>query len=173
MTAADVRSCMRRIYKRKSIRLKGYDYSKAGLYFITINVDKRVHLFGEIRNRTMVLSPFGKVVQSHWDALDSCYADVLFREYVVMPDHFHCLLEITGEGKSLDTDSVLSRRNMIIPIIVGRFKMQTAKEINRLRDTPGQKVWQRNYYERIIHDRKSSHVVSQYIRNNPIKWRGF
>jgi len=62
------------------------------------------------------------------------------------------------------------RRKMLLPKIVGRFKMNSAKKINQMRNTPGISVWQRNYYEHIIHDEKSLQNIRKYIINNPLQW---
>jgi REP element-mobilizing transposase RayT len=61
---------------------------------------------------------------------------------------------------------------MLLPKIIGRFKMNSSKQINAIRDTPGQSVWQRNYYEHIIRNERSLHKISEYIRTNPEKWTG-
>jgi len=62
------------------------------------------------------------------------------------------------------------RRKMLLPKIVGRFKMNSAKQINQMRNTPGISVWQRNYYEHIIRDEKSLENIRNYIINNPLQW---
>ncbi len=67
--------------------------------------------------------------------------------------------------------TIVERRNMIIPKLIGRFKMQAAKQINLGRYTPGIPVWQRNYWERIIRDEREMQSVRQYIRNNPAQWQ--
>jgi len=63
------------------------------------------------------------------------------------------------------------RRKMLLPKIVGRFKTNSAKQINQMRNTPGISVWQRNYYEHIIRDEKSLENIRNYIINNPAKWQ--
>ena len=93
---------------RKSIRLKGYDYSQAGLYFITICVQNRECLFGKIgvgvslvdnQNHNapeMILNDAGKMIETEWLNLKNRFPNIELHEYVVMPNHFHGILEIVG-----------------------------------------------------------------------------
>ncbi len=84
------------IHHRRSIRLKGYDYSQAGLYFITICVQNRECLFGEIINGEMFLNDAGTMVQTEWLKLSNRFNNIELHEFVVMPNHFHAILEIVG-----------------------------------------------------------------------------
>jgi putative transposase len=82
-------------HHRRSIRLKGYDYSRAGLYFITICTHHRLCLFGNIENGKMILNDAGRMVQKEWLKLPKRFSNIQLHEYVVMPNHFHSILEIT------------------------------------------------------------------------------
>ena len=82
------------LHHRRSIRLKGYDYSKEGVYFITICVKDRTCLFGEITDGEMVLNDSGKMVEKEWLALKNRFPNIELHEHVVMPNHFHGILEI-------------------------------------------------------------------------------
>ena len=84
------------IHHRKSIRLKGYDYSQAGLYFITICCQNHTCLFGEIINDEMVLIDAGKMVEKWYYELEHKYKNIICDVMVVMPNHFHCIIEIVG-----------------------------------------------------------------------------
>ncbi|MDN3655736.1 hypothetical protein QWZ08_08870 [Ferruginibacter paludis] len=83
-------------YHRKSIRLKGYDYSQAGLYFITICVQHKKCLFGEIIDGEMILNDSGKMVYNEWIKTAERFANVQLHEFIVMPNHFHSIMEIVG-----------------------------------------------------------------------------
>jgi len=85
-------------HHRRSIRLKGYDYSQSGFYFITLCVQKRDYLFGEIVNHQMILNDAGKMVEKWFHELGNKYPDIECGEYVVMPNHFHCIIENNGNG---------------------------------------------------------------------------
>lgn len=84
------------IHHRKSIRLKGYDYSQAGLYFITICVQNRQCLFGDVVNEKMILNDAGKMVENEWLKLHERFTNTELHEFVVMPNHFHGIIEIVG-----------------------------------------------------------------------------
>ena len=84
------------IHHRRSIRLKGYDYSKQGLYFVTLCVKNRHFLFGEIVEQQMILNDAGIMVNKWYIELENKFPDIKCHEYVVMPNHFHCIIENTG-----------------------------------------------------------------------------
>jgi putative transposase len=86
------------IHHRRSIRLKGYDYAQAGLYFITVCVQNRACLLGEIQNGVMVLNDAGKMVERWYAELENKYPDKRCHEMVVMPNHFHCIIENIWDG---------------------------------------------------------------------------
>ena len=92
-----------------------------------------------------------------------------------MPDHFHGIIEIkyrlTDPKMEKETDQTKKRRKMLIPKIIGRFKMRSAKEINLLRGTQGTKVWQRDYWEHIIRDKNEYVRITNYIKNNHRNWK--
>ena len=79
---------------RKNMRLRGYDYSRTGLYFITICVKNRACLFGRIQNKKMQLYEAGRMVETEWIKLSGRFKNIHFHEYIVMPNHFHAILEI-------------------------------------------------------------------------------
>ena len=78
-----------KIHHRQSIRLPGYDYSQSGLYFITICTQNRSYLFGKIDNGEMVLNDAGEMVKKTWVNLPQRFTTIRFKEYVIMPNHFH------------------------------------------------------------------------------------
>ncbi|NLU40215.1 MAG: hypothetical protein GXX78_15155, partial [Bacteroidales bacterium] len=86
------------IHHRRSIRMKGYDYSQAGLYFITICVQNRDCLFGEIVDDQMMLNDSGEMVKRWYYELENKYPDKRCHEMVVMPNHFHCIIENIGDA---------------------------------------------------------------------------
>ncbi|MGB0871386.1 MAG: hypothetical protein ACPGSD_17485, partial [Flavobacteriales bacterium] len=88
-------------HNRRSIRLKGYDYAQKGLYFVTICVQKRACLFGNIKNGEMYLNPAGKMIQKWYLALESKFPDIKCGEYIIMPNHFHCIIHNVGADQSV------------------------------------------------------------------------
>lgn len=182
---------------RKSIRLKGYDYSQAGLYFVTICTQNRAHLFGNIKNGEMILNDAGKMVETEWMKLTDRYKNIQLHEYVVMPNHFHAIFQIVGA--TLVVDPNVGQPQGIAPTpgitptpgiaptegiaptgkrlgdMVGAFKsITTVNYIRHIKtnDWPRfyGKLWQRNYWEHIIRNEFAYNRISQYIINNPLKW---
>ncbi|TYC18082.1 hypothetical protein ES677_01505 [Bizionia gelidisalsuginis] len=85
-----------KIHKRKSIRLKGYDYSQAGLYFVTICCQNRTHFYGEIINGEMKLNTAGKMIYKWYYELENKFTDIKCNDMVIMPNHFHCIIQNVG-----------------------------------------------------------------------------
>ena len=164
---------------RKSNRLQDFDYSQPGEYYITIVTKDREPMFGEIVDGEMQLNALGQIVMDIWNALPSRFQKIELGAAVVMPDHFHCIINIMDVGairvgaihesplRETQHETMVSRRRMLIPLVVGYFKMNTAKRINEMRDTPGFPVWQRNYHDRIIRSDEEYRGIEWYIANNP------
>lgn len=147
-------------HRRRSIRLRGYDYSRAGAYFITICTHQRRSLFGEVVKGEMMQSQLGQVVDRHWAYLAQHHWHVELDEYIVMPNHFHGILVLTEQSRQHDMTEVIRG-----------FKTFSARRINQLRKLKGVPVWQRNYYERIVRDQAALDNIRRYIRNNPKNWQ--
>ena len=176
------------LHQRQSIRMPSHVYSQPGAYFITVCTHQRAHLFGEIIDGRMLLNEAGLIAQNCWHAIPEHFPLVYLDECVIMPNHMHGVVVINDVGAIHESPrrfahpqraihesplqlNIVARRNMTIPKLVGRFKMQAAKKINILRNTPGTPIWQRNYWERIIRDEPELQSVRQYIRNNPAQWQ--
>jgi len=81
------------VHHRRSIRLKGYDYSRAGLYFVTICTRDRLCLFGKIQNGKMILNDAGTMIERQWQELINHFEKNKLHEFIVMPNHFHGIIE--------------------------------------------------------------------------------
>ena len=158
-------------HHRRSIRLPGYNYTKAGAYFVTICTHERECLFGEIVNAKTELNQYGQLIGRCWEQLNGD-ARVKLDRWVVMPNHLHGIIVIddivrggsrTAPTRDMDEPKPLGR-------LVGSFKTVSTKQINILRGTPGMLLWQRNYYEHIIRDTEELDRVRCYIENNPTMW---
>lgn len=165
-------------YRIESNRLQNWDYSNAGFYFITICVKDRKHLLGKIVNGEMLLSKEGMIVKNEILEMPNYHHRVVMDEWVVMPNHIHLLIELTDDLTPVKPihvkpihESVLQRRNMLIPKILGKLQMLTSKHINILNNTQGQKNWQSNYHDHIIRNEQSYLRIKQYIQNNPKNWK--
>lgn len=206
-------------HNRKSIRLKGYDYSSPGLYFVTICVQYRLHLYGKVVQGRMQYSPAGEMINKWYRELENKFADIKCREHIVMPNHFHCIIENIGSPartgrptclppsvcpspdpsvcppdptgrpkclpqsvcpKNKDTNpestQILSEHKASpLYTVIQWFKTMTTNEYIRKVKSDNwprfnRKLWQRNYWERIILDEEEYRNTANYIINNPIKW---
>lgn len=170
------------IHHRRSIRLKGYDYSQAGLYFITICCQDRICRFGHVENEEMILNDAGQMVENEWLKLPERFNNIELHKFVVMPNHFHAILEIVGATLVVAPDDtgqpqgIAPTKPKTVGDMVGAFQsIVTVKYIRGVKTLGWQpfngKLWQRNYYEHIIRNEKSYQRISEYIINNPAKWK--
>jgi putative transposase len=163
-------------HHRRSIRRRGYDYSLAGAYFVTICIKNRDCLLGEIGNDKVYLSRMGNIVKESWMKIPVHFKDVRLDQFVIMPNHLHGIIVIQRKPSKdtdvlpPDVDSINKRRALDLGQILAYFKYQSTKIINELRDTPGFPVWQRNYYEHIIHDEEEMKKYRKYIIENIVNW---
>lgn len=155
-------------HHRRSIRLRGYDYSQAGAYFVTVCEVNRECIFGDIVNGEMRPNQFGEIVLKWWNELPNYYPPVELDEFVVMPNHMHGNIVITDVGNERDDPAPTEKRTL--GQLVGYFKFQITKEINQIRDAGYAKVLQRDYYEHIIRNEREWNAIAEYIRNNPANW---
>ena len=226
------------IHHRRSVRLRGYDYGKEGMYFITICTQNRIHFFGEVENGEMVLTPFGEIAHREWEKLPERWPHVELGAFQIMPNHMHGILLVgrpysavttmengedgvirattrvaptvapTGDatgGASADDQGVgfaagvplvgtqndmgTQNESPEIPFskiqwatrpylgqILGAYKstVATACLHHHKENQPGvwlDKIWQRDFDDRIIRDAKMFDHVSNYIINNPKNWK--
>lgn len=172
-------------HHRRSIRLKGHDYSQGGAYFVTICTHNRECIFGEVANGEVLLNEFGQVVESAWFDLPKHYPNVELDAFVVMPNHVHGII-IVGAGlidnvgagfKPAPTMAMAAGKKPVptggyaLSEVVRGFKTFSARRINEVRDTLGTPVWQRNYYEHIARDEDRLNRIREYIINNPTQWQ--
>ena len=96
------------IHNRHSIRLPGYDYSRAGAYYLTINTHKKEHLLSEVVGGVVQLTPVGEIVQKEWLKIPTNFSNVALDAFVIMPNHIHGILVFTegevgaGKGKAFE-----------------------------------------------------------------------
>jgi REP element-mobilizing transposase RayT len=186
-------------HHRRSIRLKDFDYSNPGGYFVTICASNRKYLFGKIANSKMQLNKTGKMIKLVWNELPQNYPGVNTDIFVVMPNHIHGIIVLTpvgagpcacpGGGQPQGVvPTIPSTRasydngqprgvapTMLLPDVVHRFKSLTATYYRHslkqqgLRSFPN-KLWQRNYYEHVIRNEEKLNLIREYVLNNPLQW---
>jgi REP element-mobilizing transposase RayT len=151
---------------RKNIRLNEYDYSQNGAYFVTICTENRRNLLSTIVGGDFHVAPapaltaIGIEVEKTIQWLNERNNSALFDKYVVMPNHFHCIIMLETGG----------RGSPPLHEIIKQFKTYTTKRYNEMNGTISAKLWQRNYYEHIIRNETDYRDIWQYINENPVKW---
>jgi putative transposase len=175
-------------YRNESARLRGWDYSSDGYYFITTCTKPRRDFFGHILQGRMILSIMGLIAEECWRAVPDHYANAELGAYVIMPDHFHGILVIrsgymafgrVGTGvEPVGTGRIpvgtghapsLPANRQTVGNIVGSFKSAVTKKI---RETGiGYFGWQERFYDRIIRNENELSRIEQYIHKNPQKWK--
>ena len=188
-------SLLPKLPNRQSTRLKTYDYSLEGSYFITIVTQDRLHLFGKIENSQMILNTVGKIVEQEWKNSIQLRSNISLGEFIIMPDHMHMILTIDHqisndkESKEWEHSNPKSPSQTIGAIIRG-FKGACTKKINLFYNSTGElqftptdelqfaptefyknKIWQRNYYDHIIRNQADYNRIEQYIIDNPQNWK--
>jgi REP element-mobilizing transposase RayT len=164
------------LHQRRSIRLKGYDYSEIGAYYVTICTWRRECLLGNIVDRIVHLNEYGTIINKEWSQTEIIRSTVEVDRYIIMPNHFHGILVINnGDGRgTLQRAPTFEQfgkpTSNSIPTIIRLFKSTTTKQINQLRNTPEMPVWQRNYYEHVIRNKDELNRIREYIVNNPLQW---
>ena len=149
---------------RKPTRLKEYDYSTPGAYFVTICTQNRKEILSSIivgdglpDVPENILSDYGKIAEKHINLLNEFYEYIFVDKYVIMPNHIHLLVQIRG-------DSVLGgHRGPPLHKIIGQFKSYTTHRY-------GMELWQRSYHDRIIRDDAEYDMIWDYIDTNPLRW---
>jgi len=168
-------------HHRRSVRLKEYDYSQPGTYFVTICTHERACSLGEVCDGTMHLSRYGESVDTCWREIPLHFPTVMLDVYVVMPNHIHGILMINVAPMQdmachVPTAFGAPQRGSL-GTIVAAFKSAATKQINLVRNTPGAPLWQTNYYEHIIRTahpaaaERELRAIRDYILNNPIQWQ--
>ena len=165
---------------RKSIRLENYDYSQNGAYFITICVEEKRNLLGEIRNNERILNAYGMIVDEYIDKIGSLHDGIEINKKVVMPNHIHFILSLVGVAyhatRGMAELSIQEKSKMTVPKMIQLFKAATVKRCRGvgLHDVGLHNMqplrWQRGYYEHIIRNEDDYLRIWQYIDENPVKW---
>lgn len=178
-------------YRSESHRLKDWNYANPSVYFITICTQERLYLFGEIKEGILILNENGGIVENEINKSIDIRKNMVFHNYVIMPNHVHFLIEIlnvdtqdvdthsSAYNNNNDTDNdtththssaYLRRMPKSISSFVAIFKSVTTKQINDLRKTPHEKIWQNNYHDHIVRNENSFNHIATYIDNNPLNW---
>jgi putative transposase len=159
-----------RTHDRKSIRLKEYNYSFPGEYFVTICTYNRECIFGDVIDEEILLSQSGEIVRNTWNDLPNHNHAIELDTFIVMPNHIHGIIIIHDIEVGAGSEPAPTEKRHGLPEIIRQLKTFSSLRINRIRNTVGNPVWQRSYYEHIIRDDKDLNNIRDYIVNNPIQW---
>ncbi len=166
---------------RRSIRLRGYDYSQTGWYFITICILGFEELLGEIsKDGKFIANELGQIVESSWLETPDIRPTVNLDAFQVMPNHFHAIIVI-GDKDNLpniiefpdvsNPPATFKSPVKTIGSIVRGFKGASTRKIGNVNHNLVTKIWQSNYYERIVRDENELLRIRKYIEANPSKWQ--
>lgn len=181
---------------RKNLRLKEYDYSSEGYYFVTICVHQGKSLFGSILNSEMILNDAGHMIHKWYNELENKFPDIKCHEMITMPNHFHCIIEkhisvgcstqhtgrhiglpLQGDLDIVDVEELVRKEeiNTCLATVAQWFKtMTTNSYIKGVKENSWEKFngrfWHRNYYEHIIRNYRSYENIANYIITNPARW---
>ena len=169
--------------KRKSTRLKNYDYSSAGAYFVTICIRDRMHILSEIVKAdltatgkttdpavgeglappeiTVKLKPCGEIVKEQLRLIETRFPSVTIEEYVIMPDHIHAIIFLHGKAGGASPSPTLDD-------VVCAFKSLTSRSCKQQYGV--EKMFQRSSAEHIVRDREDYETRRKYIYENPKRW---
>ena len=156
--------------ERKHTRLKDYDYSRDGVYFLTICAAENRCLFarvcvggGVLDAPRVTLTQYGAAIQDRLEEMDRVYGHVALLKYVIMPNHIHILLQVADRPSGTPAPTERDRANQTIPAFVSTLKRMT----NR---TCGVPLWQRGYHDHVVRNEADYLRIWNYIDANPAKW---
>ena len=153
----------------KSFRLKGWDYSSPGAYFVTICTHKKQCIFGAVDDGAMQPNRSGELVRECWEALPTHYAGINNQIFIVMPNRVHGIIMLADENRRSGSKPDPTDSFSLSEVIRG-FKSYSSRAVNEARHSPGTTVWQRNYYEQIIRTEREYLKIGEYIVYNAAKW---
>jgi putative transposase len=181
-------------YTIKSSRLEGYDYSQAGLYFITICIKDRKELFGKVMDGEMILNDMGKIVMKEWLQTAVLRPNIFLDEWVIMPNHLHGIIEIIQQLSGIETplnkemfvqETAQKKETPQRGVSTGgynpRWKSNSlGSTINQFKSACTKKIWksgvrtfawQSRFYDHIIRNDDSLNKIRGYIQTNPERWQ--
>jgi REP element-mobilizing transposase RayT len=161
-------------FRINSVRLKNYDYSQTGAYFITIVANQRHHFFGEIVDDTMQLSDIGEIAQKFWNEIPRHFRFIKTDEFVVMPNHIHGILWIDG-GNTNKPPQPLNNQKMAkispqrgsLATVVRSYKSAVTR---KSREIFPDFAWQSRFHDRIVRNDDELNRIREYIIANPTMW---
>jgi REP element-mobilizing transposase RayT len=176
-------------YRIESIRIKGYDYSQDGYYYLTICAKDRKCIFSEIIDDSVILSDLGNIIEEELKKSCEIRKEIILDEYIIMPNHIHLIIRIekinsnenyrvsdkplNEEEEKTTHRSSLHLKNFykksVASFVMG-FKQAVTRSYRTKIDNQKYEMWQPRFYENIIRSEKTLFSIRNYIQNNPINW---
>jgi putative transposase len=161
--------------RRKRIRMATCDYSREGPYFVTICVARMQCLFGRVDGNVVHLSEAGCVARETWIFVLESFPTVALDEFVIMPNHLHGILGFVGAGlappgANTSTLVPVESRQLTLSDVIRVFKSISTRKVNAQSGLPGQTLWQRGFYDRVLRDGNELRRTQKYIIENPMRW---
>ncbi len=165
-------------HRRRSTRLPGCDYAGAGAYFVTVCTVGRSPILGHIAEGAVRLSALGRIAVAEWLVSERLRAGVELDWFVVMPNHLHAIVWITGRAAAslpgdphaVAPDGARGPAPASLGALVANFKAAVTREARRHLALVGEPVWQRGYYDRVLRDEAELLAAREYIAANPSRW---
>ena len=172
------------LHRRRSIRLKGYDYSEVGMYFVTICTSNKKCFLGDIVMEKVELSAIGGIASKYWLEIPEHFRNIKLDVFIMMPNHIHGIIFITDKSGGFDEErrgvinnapalasnyySTISPRKGTLSTAVRTYK----SAVSRWCGQNGYKYfeWQRNYHEHVIRNEQDLEQIREYVVHNPLKW---
>jgi putative transposase len=166
-------------YRVESARLKGYDYSSPGEYFLTIDTKGMVEWFGKVEKGEMIRNEIGEKVYQLWLTIPQHHENVMLDEFVVMPNHIHGILVLSAiPRKDVARDvstkdnanfmSTISPKRGSLSTIIGSHKSAVTKWCHD--NSYDDFQWQPRFHDHIIRNERQLYAIREYIRDNPARW---
>lgn len=159
-----------KFYTRRNNRLKEYDYTSNGYYYVTICTDGRREWLGNIMNGGMIINSYGTICQQCWMDLPNHYNNILLDAYIIMPNHIHGIIIIDNSNKREGCKPSPTDKSYSLSEIIRGFKTFSSKQINQIIKTHDKFKWQRSFHDHIVRNDKSLDNIREYIINNPATW---
>jgi REP-associated tyrosine transposase len=172
--------------RRRSVRLRGFDYAYRGFFFVTICTHNKKPTLGKVINYESHLSALGKIVEKCWLQIPDHFPNVYLDEWVIMPNHLHGIIVIkypkgcdpASRGTACRAPTAIGTAHEgfgkpvagSLPTIIRSFKSAVTKHANELARNRSAPFWQRNYFEHVIRDEDSLNKIRNYVWENPIHW---
>ena len=161
-------------FHRRSVRLKCFDYSNSGWYYITICVQHFKCSFGDIHEDKMNLSEIGLVARDCWETIPDHFPYVKLDEFIIMPNHLHGIIIIDRSVRAQHVEPIQDERkfqNIVTGSLSSIIRSYKAAVTKKCRERDNDFEWHRNFYEHIIRNDKELFYIRKYIRYNALKWR--